>query len=84
MLGDKSPADPCGVGPALHEGALEQSVIEVRDLAIPGVVPVRCRAQSVTGVGFPDEQGVPVGIGVERNRRNAGPELSVVLGDCVD
>jgi predicted GNAT family acetyltransferase len=60
VLGDEAPADPHRVGPALGEGLLEHGQVEVG--------PVRGGADGVRLVGLPHEHGVPLGVGVERDR----------------
>ena len=76
VLGDEPPADPGGVGPGLHQRALQDGVVEVR--------AGRGGAERVGDVSFTDEGRGAVGVGVEGDRLDSRPGFRRKIPDSVD
>ena len=76
VLGDEAPADPRGVGPGLHQRALQHRQVEVR---------ARGRGTEVVGdVRLADERGGAVDVGVQGDGLDRRPGLRGQLPDGVD
>jgi hypothetical protein len=71
VLGDEPPADPGGVDVGCLECARELVVVEVGGPGPRRLARTGSDADRV--VGLPDEHGVPLRVGVQRDRAGSGP-----------